>query len=483
MNNSGLKNYNLKDTIAAVATFPSKSALGIIKISGRKALPALFRIFTPRRAKDIRKVNTYTLHYGWIVNNTGGFKRHGIHNRRAGDFRENKHFVDEVLVSVMRAPHTYTKEDIVEISSHGGNVVLNKILGLILKQGVRQALPGEFTYRALINGRIDLLQAESIRDIVNAKTEDAVSLAVRQLNGESSKRIAGLKEEIKKVFIETEALINFPDDVTGIPVAGIRKKLKDVARQADKIISGSEEAKILKEGVKCVICGRTNAGKSTLFNRLLNEERVIVSEIPGTTRDVIEEVITIKGIPLRIFDTAGILEPKDLVSRRAVEKSSDAFKDADLVILVFDGSRRLNKDDLFLLKKSKDKNTVIVINKNDLKQRIHMKEFEKSRCCKLKMSALKNTGLKKLEEAVSKSLHIGRIDRPDMIFLNQYQKDALKKVKDDIIEAYNLIEKGYTIDFLNLSLKNCLDNMDKVSGQTLPEDVMAGIFSDFCIGK
>jgi len=277
-----LKNYNTGETIAAIATFPSKSALGVIKISGKKSIRIIHRIFVTKNKKDIRKAKTYTLHYGWIV------------DRKKSSGQK---ITDEVLVSVMRAPHSYTCEDVVEISSHGGIIALNEILNLILRCGARLAQPGEFTYRAFLNGRIDLLQAEGIRNIVEAKTDKALQAAVSQLKGDSFNRFKKIKEAIKSVFLLTEADINFPEDDTAAESSRIKDKIKKINAEMKSILEADKKSKIAKDGLRCVICGKANAGKSTLFNCLLQEERVIVSEIPGTTRDAVEETINVRGVP------------------------------------------------------------------------------------------------------------------------------------------------------------------------------------------
>jgi len=491
-----IKDYNSADTIAAIATFPSKSALGVIKISGKKSLSIVSRVFAPRRKKNIKKAANYTLHYGWIVEKTEdrGQKTEGRGQKYVGtglgSVRGKHDVVDEVLVSVMRGPSSYTKEDVVEISSHGGAVVLNKILEIILKKGARLALPGEFTYRALIAGRIDLLQAESISGIVEAKTEKSLNLASSQLRGEASDKIRKLQEEVKEIFVHTESAVNFPEENLGISFSDLKGKIERLEKKINNILEGSNEAKIIREGAKCVICGRANVGKSTLFNRLLREERVIVSKFAGTTRDVIEETINVKGVPLRIYDTAGILEPGDLITKKALEKTSHAFRQADLVILILDGSRKLNKDDFFLLDKVKDqfsaregKSVILVINKIDLPQRIDLKYISPIKGAKVKMSALKGKDLGKLEKAVCDNVYKSKADREDIIFLNQYQRQVLERAKDDIGEVRKFIKAGHTIDFVNLSLKNCLENLGKISGEVFSEEILESIFSKFCIGK
>ena len=464
-----LKNYNLKDTIAAIATFPSRSALGVVRISGSKSLDIVSRIFKPKHNKKLKKVKTYTLHYGWIVEKTRGKKEYPV--------------IDEVLVGLMRAPHSFTCEDVVEISCHGGIIVLNKILEVLLTEGARLALPGEFTYRAMVNGRIDLLQAESIKDIVEARSEEGLKLAVKQLNGANTRNIEIIKEKIKEMFINIEAFINFPEDDVDISSFNLKGKLQSVNKMLDRVLAGSEQARILKEGLRCVICGKANAGKSTLFNCLLKEERVIVSRTAGTTRDVIEESISIKGVPLRIYDTAGILEPRDLTEKKALEKTNRMFDEADLVILILDGSRPLNKDDIFLLNKVKDKNSIFVINKIDLPEKMKLGPLPGLKARQVRLSALKNRGIRRLEKTIFSSVYRRGLNQQDMIFLSNYQREVLQKVKAGVEQAISFLNKGHTIDFAGLALKECLDNLGRISGEVLSEEVLASIFSQFCIGK
>jgi len=483
-----LKDYNLRDTIAAIATFPSKSALGVVKISGKKALPIISKIFKPAKSKNLKKVRNYTIHYGWIVER---FKvRSSRFKAETKDKKPNtenlipntEKIVDEVLVSVMRGPNSYTKEDVVEISSHGGVLVLNKILEMVIKGGARVALPGEFSYRALIRGRIDLLQAQSILSIVDAKSDKSLTLATNQLKGESSKKIKKLKEEIKELFVQTESVINFPEDDLGIS-PDLAKAIVRLEKKVNDIIQGSNEARVIHEGLKCVICGKTNAGKSTLFNRLLRQERVIVSKFSGTTRDVIEETINIRGVPLRIYDTAGILEPNDLIAKKALEKTSQIFNEADLVILLLDGSRRLDKDDLFLLEKVKDKNIILVINKIDLPLRLDFKKISKNGACIVRLSALKNIGLADLEKGIHDNVYKGKVSRENIIFLSHYQRQILGQIRDKIQELKLFLKEERPLDFINFSLKGCLENIGKLSGEVYSEEILESVFSQFCIGK
>jgi len=463
-----LKNYKLGDTIAAIATFPGKSALGVAKVSGSKALAIASKVFKPYRKKNIRGVKTHTLHYGWIVDKGKGGK---------------EEIVDEVLLSVMRKPSTYTKEDVIEISSHGGVAVLNKILELVLKQGVRLALPGEFTYRALVGGRIDLLQAESIRGIVDAKSEGALALASSQLRGGATLKVKQLKKELKELFVQTESAINFPEEDVDISSLNLEMRVKALVERVDNLLAGSQEAEIMCEGLKCVICGKANVGKSTLFNRLLKEERVIVSRLSGTTRDVVEETVNIRGVPLRIYDTAGILEPKDLITKKALKKALRIFSECDLVILVLDGSRRLDKDDSFLLKKVKNKNVIFVINKSDLTQRLNLKKIPKAGGAIVKMSTLKSRGLGGLEDAVYRKVYREGVDRESIIFLSQYQRQILGKLGSSLNQIKVFLKESRPIDFINIELKICLDNLGRLSGEVFSEEILKSIFSNFCIGK
>jgi tRNA modification GTPase len=480
MNLIKLKDYNMNDTIAAIATFPATSALGVIKISGRKALSVASEIFLPKNKKNIKKAKTYTLHYGWIVDKS----------------TDPPKMVDEVLVSVMRAPASYTKEDVIEISSHGGAVVLNKLLNIVLGKGARLAQPGEFTYRALINGRIDLLQAQSILDIVEAKSEETLTIAGKQLRGEVSQKLKKLKNDLTEIFCHTEASINFPEDQAVLLTSSLRQKLKRIEKTVGILLAASQEARIFQEGLRCVICGRTNVGKSTLFNCLLRDERVIVSHIAGTTRDVVQESINVRGIPLRIYDTAGVLEPQDLITKKAIEKTAKAFDDADIVIAVLDGSRPLNKDDIFILNKLRKavflpqasysataKKVILVINKSDMPSRLNLdKNMQLLGPC-VTISALHNKGIKTLETALTKTVLKTEIKRQDYIFLNQQQRNILAALQSSLIQANQSLAGNYPVDFVHLSLKQMLEDIGMITGEVASQEVLESIFSRFCIGK
>lgn len=475
MRNFSLKDYNLADTIAAPATYPGRSALGVVKISGKQALAIAAKIFVPKRKKNIKKVKSHTLHYGWIAQRTG--KKLSTNNY------ELPTIIDEVLVSVMRGPASYTREDVVEISSHGGAGVINKIMEEVLGAGARLALPGEFTYRAVIKGRIDLLQAQAVLSIVEAQSEEGLSWAAVQLKGDVSQKIREIREQLKGVFAQVEAFINFPEDEVVIAREPVEETLADLGNKLERLLEGSNQARLLKEGARCVICGKANVGKSTLFNRLLKQERVIVSRMPGTTRDVIEETINIKGLLLRLYDTAGLTETKDFVMAQAVEHTMRRINEADLVIFVLDSSRPLDKDDIFLLEKIKDKTAVLVINKIDRPRKLKLGGIPEFRGCKVRYSALKNIGLIDLENAIYNSVCAKGLDSRDIVFLNQFQRQVLENSRNGILAAQKFLEEGYTIDFANLALAQAQDDLGKLSGEVLCDEILENIFSNFCIGK
>jgi len=461
-----LKHYDCNDTIAALATFPGKSGLAVIKMSGKKAIAIAARIFVPAQKKDLRKAKTFTLHYGWIAEKA-----------------KTKKVLDEVLVSLMRGPRSYTAEDVVEISTHGGVFVAQRILELLMKCGARLAMPGEFTYRALVHGRLDVFQAESVADIVDARSEEGLRLAVAQLKGDNRCRIESAREEVKELLALTEAALNFPDDEAEASQEEIKNRLQKIVKKIEALIVSSQQARVVNEGLRCVICGRTNTGKSTLFNLLLNEERVIVSPQSGTTRDVVEETISLRGVPLRIYDTAGILDARDLISRKAVEKSAQAFAGADLIILVLDGSRKLSRHDWGLLEKIAGRPAIIVVNKSDLPQKIQINALKKYSGSLVRFSALKNHGLRELEAAAVKKFHHCGVSRKDMVFLSRWQQDILARSIQSLREAGQFMDKGYTLDYVNLAIKGCLEDFARLSGEVLTEEILENIFSRFCIGK
>ncbi len=457
--------FSLDDTIASYASFPSKAAVGVIKISGRDSLKIISRIFRPKRKKDIRKVKTYTLHYGWIIERPKG------------------RVIDEVLVGLMRAPFSYTREDVVEIYSHSGQLVLSKILDLVLREGARLAQPGEFTKRAFLHGRIDLSQAEAILDIVEAKSEKALEVGVSQLRGGLSNLLIEIENILQDLCSKLEAELSFPEDVE-IEERSLLADIKKVEVKIKNLLESSQEGRFLREGVLSVICGRTNVGKSSLLNMLLKEERVIVTPLPGTTRDAVEEDISIRGLPLKIYDTAGILEPRDLVEKKALESSLRKIEEADLILLVFDGSQKLTDEDYFLIKKTKKKKVIFVINKIDLSQKIEEDTLRKCKKPIVKISALLSRGLKDLEKKILRTILKKGLDKKEGIFLSNIRHiNLLKEALNFICQARDDFKEGYSSEFSFFSLRSALEKIYQIRGKVFSEEILKSIFSNFCIGK
>lgn len=464
------KVFSWEDTIASIATFPAQAAVGMIKISGNRAIDIVSQVFLPRRRKDLTKAKTYTLHYGWIVDK---------------ETSEEKGFkiIDEVLVGLMRAPYSYTRQDVVEIYSHSGQLVLNTILELVLRKGARLAEPGEFTRRAFLMGRIDLVQAEAVLDIVNASVPGALRMGVSQLQGNLSRRIEVIKKEVEDLCILLEAELSFPEEVRIE-----RRKVKEVVRRINKeiesLLKNSERARLLREGIRCVICGRANVGKSSLLNMLLKEEKVIVTHLPGTTRDVVEESINIKGLPFRISDTAGILEAKDLISQKAIQKSYKKIEEANLVLLVLDASSPLKEEDLSLINKVKEKKVVLVINKIDLKKRLDEERLKKYNFPIVRISSLKKIGLEELEETLFETVVSKGLDEEiESSVSNLRHINILKSIQEILREVESYFKTQAPFDFIYWKLREILEEVWRLSGEKVSSDILEEIFNKFCIGK
>jgi len=464
-------NFNLDDTIAAVATGLGESGIGIVRISGKDALAAADKVFISRGNKRPSDFETYTLHYGWIAANYG----------RGG----NQEIIDEVLLTVMRAPKSFTREDVVEINCHGGIVATRAVLELVLENGCRLARPGEFTKRAFLNGRIDLAQAEAVADVIRAKTDSALKIGMEQLKGVLSKEINYLRDILLDVLSRMEAGIDFPEDE--IDASGPEEfsgRLAEAKKRLGEILSTSGQGRILREGVSVVICGKPNAGKSSLLNALLRKERSIVTSVSGTTRDTIEEIIDIKGVPIRIVDTAGIIEPRDLVEKKAVQRSKKYISSADLVILLLDGSRKLAKEDELLIKKLKKKNVIPVVNKIDLKRKIDHPRILKNFNRPVEISAKKNINIDALEEAIVNLIYSGKVEKPESVLLSNLRHiQALKKAENFISRAAVSLKEGLSLEFSAQDIKGALGCMDDVLGKNFSGDLLEKIFSEFCIGK
>lgn len=462
-----IRAYNSSDTIAAIATFPAAAAISVIRISGNKAFDIADKVFKAKNTKKLKTAKTFTMHYGWIMDGS----------------KKAIETVDEVLVAVMRGPNTYTGEDIVEISSHGGTFVTNKIQDVLLKNGARLANRGEFTYRAFINGKMDLIKAESILNVVNASSDEYLSGAIEQLKGHGSIKLKELREKIKELFVLTEAEISFSDNLIDHKPMQIAGNLKNLKKDFCQLIKELQTGKALREGVRCVFCGKANSGKSTLFNRLLREERVIVSPVPGTTRDIVEEIVMIKDMAVHFYDTAGLIEPKDIITKKAVGKSLELFKTADLVLLVLDGSKKIDARDKQLFEKIVNKKIIAIINKSDLKSKINMDEVKKITKNVVSVSALKDKKIEVLENIIYRVISRNDISRENALFLSAYQSELIVKCEEKIEDALKKAEEGYSLDFINEILLNILRDMEILTGEIFCEDMLTDIFSKFCVGK
>lgn len=456
---------DLSDTIVAISTPIGTSGIGIVRLSGKDSLKISDKIFLSKDGKKPSEFKTYTTHYGWIIKN------------------QKSEIIDEVILTVMRKPKSYTKEDVVEINCHGGIVPLKKILELVLENGARLAEPGEFTQRAFLNGRIDLSQAEAVLDIVRAKTEEALKIGLRQLKGELSSKINEIRSQLLEILANLEADIDFPqEDIEVLSKEEIIKRLDFLNREVKKLFLSSEKGKLFQQGMSLVICGKPNVGKSSILNCLLKEERAIVTCIPGTTRDTIEEIINIKGIPFRITDTAGILEPRDLIERKAVERSQKVIQQADLILMVFDGSLPISNEDRFLLNKIKNKNFIPVVNKIDLKQKIDFKKLKFDGL--IKISAKKLIGIENLEEEIVKKVWKGEVNISEEVLVSNVRHvDSLKRSLKALERTKKDILRGLFNEFIVIDLREAINCLGEITGETIGEDLLDKIFNEFCIGK
>ncbi|MEA1965285.1 MAG: tRNA uridine-5-carboxymethylaminomethyl(34) synthesis GTPase MnmE [Candidatus Aerophobetes bacterium] len=460
---------SLNDTIAAIATPLGYSGIGIVRMSGDQSLPIARRIFQPWQRKKIDWKSSFTIHYGWIIN------------------PETGEDVDEVLLTLMRAPKTYTREDIVEINCHGGPVPLRKILNLTLRWGACLAEPGEFTKRAFLNGRIDLMQAEGVLDIVQAKTEKGLEAALNQLEGKLSKKINSLEEEIINLLSDFEAEIDFAyEDIKFLSPKEAKKHLHKILIDINCLLEMNQLDKIYREGIKLVIAGKPNVGKSTLLNALLQRKRAIVTPTPGTTRDTIEEVVNIKGFPLRIIDTAGLKKAGNKIEKEALKQTYSKLEEADIILLMLDGSVPLNGEDNWLYEKIKKEKTLALINKIDLPQRINKEKisplFSKEK--RIEISAKEETNLQKLIEKLA-NLMLNQVipTSNSRIAVNLRQKKILEKVRKNIRRALQGVEKKRDKELVSFELREGLKRLGEITGKQINEEILNNIFSRFCIGK
>jgi tRNA modification GTPase len=483
-----MHNLSLTDTIAAIATPVGEAGIGIVRISGKEALKIADKIFVSKDNKRPATFKTYTTHYGWIVS---GHRAQGTghklktENVRLEPCTLNQEVIDEVILTVMRAPKSYTKEDIIEINCHGGIVALRAVLGLVLANGCRLAEPGEFTKRAFLNGRIDLAQAEAVLDIIKAKTDSALKVGIEQLKGTLSREINKIRNKLLEILVVLEANIDFPEEeIDAAELTSIQQRLKEANNDLTGIINSSHFGRVLREGLNVVICGRPNVGKSSLLNALLKQERSIVTPIPGTTRDTIEEIIDIKGIPIKIVDTAGILEPRDLIERKAIQRTKKYIDAADMVILLFDASQRISKGDQILIKKLKQKTVLAVINKMDLRQKIEREKITKIFGRTIDISAKKLKNLNLLEDAISNLVYNGKLSSSESVLVtNLRHVQALKKTEKLVADAFDSLDNRLSFEFIAQDIKDALGYIDELLGKKFSEDLLDKIFGEFCIGK
>lgn len=474
--------FDLNDTITAIATPVGESGIGIVRISGKDALTVADRIFLSKDGKSPSQFRTYTIHYGWIVSS----HKPNSKSLQPAVCSLQQDVIDEVILTVMRAPKSYTKEDIVEINCHGGIVALRAVLDLILENGCRLAEPGEFTKRAFLNGRIDLAQAEAVLDIIRAKADSALKIGIEQLKGALSHKIDNLRKELLDILTQLEANIDFPEDViTSVNPKELSRNLNNIENELKSILSHSKYGRVLREGISAVICGKPNVGKSSLLNALLKQERSIVTSVAGTTRDTIEEIISIKGIPVRIVDTAGIIEPRDLVEKKAIQRSKKYIDLADLVILLFDGSKRLTKEDEVLIKRLRKKTVLAIINKIDLKQKIQKPLVFKRFKYVVNISAKKLKNINLLEDSIANLVYNGKVDSSveSILVSNLRHIEKIRKAEKLIAEALNSLDNKLSSEFIAQNIKDALGYFDELLGRSFSADLLNKIFSDFCVGK
>jgi len=454
------------DTIGAISTSIGEGGIAIVRISGDKAKDVVEKIFQAKNGQSIKDMKSYTMKYGYIID-------------------ENNNHIDEVIVSFMKGPRSFTAEDTIEINCHGGVVATNKVLEQVIKQGVRIAEPGEFTKRAFLNGRIDLSQAEAVIDIINAKTDLSMKSALMQSEGLISKEIRVLREKLLSTIAHIEATVDYPeDDLEEVTSEMAIRDLDIIKKEIKEFIETAEEGKILREGLSTVIVGKPNVGKSSLLNALTKENRAIVTDIPGTTRDVIEEYINISGIPIKIIDTAGIRETDDVVEKIGVERSRAKINDADLIILILDSSNELTEEDKEIINHISNKKYMILLNKSDLNSKITQKDLENINCTNIySISAKTGEGIDEVRTAIKDMIFKGEISTNNVIITNTRHKEALLRAYECIESAINTLNYTFAIDLASIDIRNAWTFLGEITGDSLEENIIDKIFKDFCLGK
>ena len=451
------------DTIAAISTPLGEGAIGIVRLSGTDSFAIAQKIF---KGKDLASVASHTLNYGHIVD------------------PDKNEILDEVMVGAMRSPKTFTREDIIEINTHGGIAVTNEILQLVIREGARLAEPGEFTKRAFLNGRVDLTQAEAVMDIIRAKTDKAMNIAVKQLDGSLSDLINNTRQEILNTLAQVEVNIDYPeyDDVEEATTEIIREKTSEFETLLTNLLKTARRGKILREGISTAIIGRPNVGKSSLLNNLLREEKAIVTDIEGTTRDVIEEYVNINGVPLKLVDTAGIRETEDIVEQIGVERSKKALKEADLVLLVLNASEPLTEQDRQLLEISQDSNRIILLNKVDLPEKIEIDQLPEDH---IKISVLKNQNIDQIEDRINALFfeNAGLVEQDATYLSNARHISLIEKAVESLQAVNEGLALGMPVDLLQVDLTRTWEILGEITGDAAPDELITQLFSQFCLGK
>ncbi|WP_276619167.1 tRNA uridine-5-carboxymethylaminomethyl(34) synthesis GTPase MnmE [Syntrophomonas wolfei] len=456
------------DDIAAISTAPGEGGIAIVRLSGNSVIEKVEQIFQPYRAGiKLSDKEGYSLSLGWLCD-------------------EKMEIIDEVLLGLMRAPRSYTGEDVVEINCHGGTLPARRCLEAVMRQGIRLAQPGEFTRRAFLNGRLDVSQAEAVIEVIRAKTERGMNLALKQLAGRNSREISLLEDQLIEVNAMLEASLDFPDEVGDLDYSVAQGKLREVKNRIDKLLLAGERAEIYREGINVAICGKPNVGKSSLLNALLRKEKAIVTSVPGTTRDIIEDYINIRGIPVKLRDTAGIRFTEDLVERIGIERSQEVISEADLVLFILDVGTGIDQEDREIYEKIEKKNKIVLVNKEDLEEK-NISETELEQLFPgvkiVRGSIIEETGLEELEESMEKAVLSGQLQSDDMeVMINLRQKNALLTAKRHIEDSLAVMGK-VSLDCLGVDIWGALEALGEINGKNLKEEVIERIFHDFCIGK
>lgn len=451
----------MEDTITAIATASGVSAINIIKVSGKESIEIVNKIF---KGHDLTVSNTYTIHYGYI--------------------EYNNEKIDEVLVSVFKSPKTYTGEDVVEINCHGGLATTNKILEILLTSGCRLAEPGEFIKRAFLNGKKDLIEVEAVEDIINAKTEKARKMSMNGVSGILTEMIKNLKEKILSIIANIEVNIDYPEYEDAIEITNniLKENINEIESSLNKILKESEKGKLIKNGIKVGIIGKPNVGKSSLLNRLLDEEKAIVTDIEGTTRDIVEGTIYINGIPLYLIDTAGIRKTDNIVEQIGVQKSEKIIEEADLIIAIFDGSKEITEEDYEILDKINSKKVLVIINKQDLNTKIDLSKFEKYNI--IKCSVKNNQNIEKIYEEINKMFNLNELETNDLTYISNARQISLVKKSLEIIKEIKKQNENQTpVDLIQIDLQNLWETLGEIIGDSYKEELLDEIFSKFCLGK